>query len=112
MVNWVQFQWTEASGKKVGAGCEGANYCRFQVNDEMVKSSNMCDGCHKFAEITYKCVRTGTQHNKRVSEYANVKAQCPVGEVISVQNPVIFKSYFCDINPLEQGAAYEALNKE
>ena len=113
--DWVQFQWTEISGKVrkvVGAGCEGANYCRFQVNNAMVKSNNMCDGCHKFAEIKYKCVRTATHQNERVSEYANVKAQCPAGEVISVQNPVIFKSYFCDYNPLEQGAAYEALNEE
>ena len=114
--DWVQFQWTYPQNghrKTTGAGCEGANYCRFQVNNaNLATNSDMCKGCHKFAEIKYKCVRTGTKHNKRVSEHAHVQAQCPVGEVISVQNPVIFKSYFCDTNPLEQGAAYEALNEE
>ena len=119
--DWVQFRWTEptrtTSRKVVGAGCEGANYCRFQVNnymegrDKKEGDGSFCHKCHKFAEIKYKCVRTGI-HHQRVSEHAHVKAQCPVGEVISVQNPVIFKSYLCDHNPLEQGAAYEALNQE
>ena len=119
--DWVQFQWTKPDGssrKVVGAGCEGANYCRFQVNHDMEARTDkkgdgsFCHKCHTFAEIKYRCVRTGTHHNKRVHEDANFKAQCPVGEVISVQNPIIFKSYFCDNDPLEQGAAYEALNQE
>ena len=114
--NWVQFRWNSGSGSArtvVGAGCEGANYCRFQVNHHMSRptSHTFCHKCHTFAEIKYKCVRNGTHHT-RVSEHAPVKAQCPVGEVISVQNPIIFKSYLCDQNPLEQGAAYEAVNQE
>ena len=110
---WVQFQWNEGGDNPTGAGCEGANFCKFDVNDELVgHNGDFCTSYHKFVKIEYKCESLATRHNKRVSEYENVKAECPLGEVISVQHPVIFKSYRCNENPLEQGKAYEALNQE
>ena len=82
-----------------------------------------CSGSHKHAIVKYHCEKKGTHLSKRVEESQDVvdststsdnpkDVECPKGQTITVHHPVIFNSVLCSDNPLEQGKAYEAVNRE
>ena len=98
-----------------GAGCEGANFCKFKVNNAITGGKTGRDPCnksHKHAIIKYRCETKGTHLSEQVGEDEETNVVCPIGKTISVHHPVVFKSDECPDNPLEQGKAYEAVNEE
>ena len=99
-----------------GAGCEGAQFCKFKANNAITGGEtgrDPCKGSHKHAIIKYHCEEIkGNRVEGWVSEHDETDVSCPTGQTISVHHPVVFKSEDCPDNPLEQGKAYEAVNKE
>jgi len=112
---FVQYQWESADAKHVyGAGCEGATTCTFKVDNAMNRNHrDPCSGSHKHTEIKYRCTRPGTRLSKTVGQYEDVEGvECREGQTISVHHPITYKSVNCPDNPLEQGKAYDIVNKE
>ena len=98
-----------------GAGCEGAQFCKFKANNAITGGRTGRDPCkdmNKHAIIKYHCEEIKGHQVEEVSEHEETDVSCPVGETISIHHPVIFESPDCNENPLEQGKAYEAVNKE